>query len=188
MRHNGGYTCVRSLAAATVLAAASLGAGVAHAHTDRDAPSFSKLVVALDGRIAPRCELGAGGAIDFGELTGGESVTAVVGFACNVPFDISFQSARGGLAHVTMPTGQGPFAGTLGYALDVTIPTLSPTPRTLHAHYESRSLVGRRTLSSDAAIAAGGAQLVFRTDAPQGAGLLAGDYTETMSVTVTPRF
>lgn len=161
---------------------------LAHTHDDKALPSFSKLEVALDGRIAPRCEMGSGGEIDFGQLTGGEVATATLGFECNVPFDLSFQSARGGLAHASLPNGQGPFAGTLGYALDVRVPTRSPDPRTLHASFDSRDLVGRKTVSSDGGIAAGGARLQFRTETPRGAGLLAGQYSETLSVTVTPRF
>lgn len=171
-----------------VVASACPSAVAAHADNDRGLPTFSKIELGLDGHISARCEMGSGREIDFGQLTGGETATADLGFECNVPFEIGFQSMRGGLAHVAMPNGQGPFAGLLGYSLEVRVPTRSPEPRTLHANFDSRDLTGRKTLSSNGAIAAGGARLEFRTEAPRGAGLLAGEYSETLSVTITPRF
>lgn len=177
------------MTAALTAVACCAFAGAASAHTDgASVATFSKLEIALDGRIPARCELGRGGRIDLGELTGGETATANLGFECNVPFELSFQSSRGGLAHDTAPNGQGPYAGTLGYSLDIRVPTLNPTPRALQASFNSRALTSRKSISSDGAIAAGGARLQLVTETPTGAGLLAGKYSETLTVTVTPRF
>lgn len=179
----------RAAALAAFVMAAAFGPAQALAHDDgKSLPSFSKIELGLDGHISARCELGTGGDINFGELTGGEVATVNLGFECNVPFDLSFQSARGGLAHTSSPAGQGPFAGTLDYSLDVRVPTRSPDHRTLRASFQSRELMGRKTMSSDDSIAAGGARLQFRTEAPTGEGLLAGEYAETLSIIVTPRF
>ena len=133
------------------------------------------LNVNVVGQIVPRCEIQGGGDIDFGELTGGERATALFGLNCNVPFDLGVTSARGGLAHVTKPQGEGPFAGVLPYDVTLTVPTLRPEPRTVQASFSSADHVGMLS------------KIEFRTRQPTGAGLLAGQYTETLTVTVTPR-
>jgi len=143
------------------------------------------LTVAVTGRIVPRCEIQGGGDIDFGELTGGERATALFGLDCNVPFDLGVTSARGGLAHATKPQGEGPFSGVLPYDVTLTVPTLRPEPRTIRASFSSVDHAG--VLSSGDGIAAGGGKIEFRTRQPAGAGLLAGQYSETLTVTVTPR-
>lgn len=149
--------------------------------------TFSKLDVALTGHLNDRCELAGGGNIRFGELTGGETAAADLFLNCNVPFDLGLQSSNGGLAHATLPTGQGPYAGALGYTVNVQVPVLSPHPSVLHGAFHSAELKSRRTLSSGDAIAAGGARLEFHTQVPTGAGLLAGEYSETFTVTLTAR-
>ncbi|KQR53306.1 hypothetical protein ASF81_11980 [Brevundimonas sp. Leaf168] len=143
------------------------------------------LNVTVTGRIVPRCEIQGGGDIDFGELTGGERATALFGLDCNVPFDLGVTSARGGLAHATKPQGEGPFSGVLPYDVTLTVPTLRPEPRTVRASFSSVDHTG--VLSSGDGIAAGGGKIEFRTRQPAGAGLLAGQYSETLTVTVTPR-
>ena len=143
------------------------------------------LTVAVTGRIVPRCEIQGGGDINFGELTGGERATAMFGLDCNVPFDLGVTSARGGLAHATQPQGEGPFSGVLPYDVTLTVPTLRPEPRTIRASFSSVDHTG--VLSSGDGIAAGGGKIEFRTRQPAGAGLLAGQYSETLTVTVTPR-
>ena len=153
-------------------------------HDDNDAARFDVIV---SGRIASDCRLSGGGDIDFGELTGGEQVTADLALACNLPFDLSFQSERGGLAHVTKPRGEGPFAGTLGYTLNVAVPTLSPLAGMMSGAFSSADLTSRKTLTSGEAIAAGGGRLQIRTQVPQGAGLLAGEYYEVLVVTLQPK-
>lgn len=160
------------------------GAGAVHADALESTSGFD---VAVTGRIVSDCRLSGGGSIDFGELTGNEVVTADFGLRCNVPFDISFESARGGLAHVTKPRGEGPFAGTLAYTLNVAVPTRSPQDGMMSAAYASADLTARKTLSSGEAIAAGGGRLQIRTQRPQGAGLLAGEYAETINVTLQPK-
>ncbi len=184
----------RSYRRTSVLAAAVSGvvvlgwaAAASAAPSENLVATFSRLDVALSGRISARCELGGGADIDLGELRGNEAVSARVPLGCNVPFDLSFQSARGGLAHITQPGGEGPFAGTLDYTLSVKVPLVDPTPSTMQGLFESRQLMSRRTLSSGEAVAAGDAQIEIRTRSPEGAGLLAGRYSETLTVTVSPR-
>ncbi len=168
------------LGAAAVLS----GAGAVQADSLESTSGFD---VAVTGRIVSDCRLTGGGTIDLGELTGNEVVTADFGLRCNVPFDLSFESASGGLAHVAKPRGEGPFAGTLAYTLNVAVPVLAPQAGVMSAAYSSADLTARKTLTSGEAIAAGGGQLQIRTQRPQGAGLLAGEYVETLSVTLQPR-
>ncbi|WP_392352933.1 hypothetical protein V8F63_09250 [Brevundimonas sp. LF-1] len=69
----------------------------------------------------------------------------------------------------------------------MTIPTLSPHAATLGGVFASQNLTGKKILSSGDGIAQGGGQIQIRTDRPEGAGLLAGEYSEVLSVTVAPR-
>lgn len=177
----------RSGLALAVAACAIAGTASAEPVVDRPVASFSRVDVVLAGRISARCDLAGGGDIDLGELTGGQVVRARVALDCNTPFDLSFQSARGGLAHAELPNGQGPFSGTLPYTLDVQVPVAGPRRSVLQAQYDSRSLLARKTLGSGDAIASGGAQIQIRTGSPAGAGLLAGQYAETLSITVASR-
>jgi len=169
---------------ALVLAAV---AGTASAEPMRDSGLASSLDVIVKGRIAPDCRLSGGGDVNFGELTGGQQVEADFGLSCNVPFDISFQSQRGGLAHATRPRGEGPFAGTLGYTLSVVIPTMRPEAAVLAGAFNSENLIAAKTLSSGEGIAKGGGRIQIRTNRPEGAGLLAGEYSEVLNVTIAPR-
>lgn len=173
------------VAGAALMACAS--SAVAGERPQPGATPFSRVDVLLTGHITERCDIRGGGDINFGELTGNQSATARVALDCNVPFDLSFQSARGGLAHATLPGGEGPFAGTLDYTLDVNVPVIGPHASNLHGRYESRALLARKTLSSGEAIAAGQAQIDILTGTPLGAGLLAGQYSETLTITVTSR-
>jgi hypothetical protein len=173
----GGLACLAAVLAISSPAAAQSRAIEA---------TFSKLDAIVTGRISDRCELAGGGSINFGELTGRETAVAQLSLDCNVPFDLGLQSAGGGLTHTALPLGQGPFSGQLGYTVDVRVPTLSPQPAVLHGSFNSAELKTRRTLSSGDAIAAGGGRLEFRTLPPAGAGLLAGEYSETFTVTLTP--
>lgn len=145
------------------------------------------LSVMVSGAIAERCELSGGGAVDLGELQGGEEFSAPLGLDCNMPFDIGVRSLRGALAHETQPGGEGPYSGALTYRLSLTIPVVDPLPATLRSSFSSAELVSERTLSSGDAIAAGGASMRVKMDRPAGAGLLAGRYTETVTLTITPK-
>ena len=186
----GKRATVRSMAQAAGLMALVLAATTvtaASAETVSDSGSASSLDVIVKGKITASCRLSGGGDIDFGELTGGQQVEADFGLACNVPFDISFQSQGGGLAHVNKPRGEGPFAGRLGYTLNVAIPTINPIPAVLSGTFASENLVAKKTLSSGEGIAQGGGRIRILTNRPTEAGLLAGKYSEVLNITLAPR-
>lgn len=179
------------VAVAGLSAAASLAvpaaAEVVSNPSDIRANMGDRLDVKLTGRIDARCLISGGSDIDLGELHGGEGAKASFGLDCNVPFEIDIRSARGGLAHSTLPQGQGPFSGLLPYDLRLTVPTLRPTPDLVEGRYTSRELLGARKLSSGDGIGVGGGTIEFQMHQPEGAGLLAGSYKETLTLTVTPR-
>jgi hypothetical protein len=184
---------MKRFALGAALAAAMTAALPAHAER-LSTPSSTigidvgtRLNLGLSGNIASRCLLSGGGDIRFGELRGGEAARAAFGLDCNVPFTIDIRSAKGGLAHTTLPGGQGPFAGTLEYDMRLVIPTVSPQPVTVEGRFTSRELMGRRSVSSGDGISAGNGLIEFQMRQPEGAGLLAGDYNETVTLTITPR-
>lgn len=171
-----------------VIGAASLAliaTGAAAKPADSTIDTGKSLTVAVTGRIVPRCEIQGGGDIDFGELTGGESATALFGLDCNTPFDLEMESANGGLANVRQPQGEGPFSGLLPYDVRLTVPTLRPTPVVVQGGFSSTQRTA--LLSSGDGISAGGGKIEIKTRRPTGAGLLAGQYSETLTLTVTPR-
>ena len=184
----GKRATVRSMAQAAGLMALVLAATASTASAESAGnDAATSLDVIVKGKITASCRLSGGGDIDFGELTGGQQVEADFGLACNVPFDISFQSQGGGLAHVNKPRGEGPFAGRLGYTLNVAIPTINPIPAVLSGTFASENLVAKKTLSSGEGIAQGGGRIRILTNRPEGVGLLAGEYSEVLNITLAPR-
>jgi hypothetical protein len=148
-----------------------------------------KIDIEVHGRIAERCAMGAVGDMDFGDLNRpGLGATTKVGLDCNIPFNMTIKAANGALAHAQMPTGQGPYAGKLPYRIDLSMPIRRPQASTVQRSFESRELTGGgRTISSEGGIAVDGAVLSVALAPPPGeAGLLAGDYGETIEITITP--
>lgn len=142
----------------------------------------------VTGNIAAKCELGQGGQLDLGELGPGISVAARFGLSCNLPFDLSIRSDNGGLTHTTKPAGEGPYVGRLGYSVSVDLPLMSPTSQSqLSASYTSSALRNGTSLSSGGLIAQGGGTLRLTTLSAGGAGLLAGDYTDQIVVTLNTK-
>ena len=143
--------------------------------------------VVLTGQITARCSIGGGGNIDLGELTGGVQATARFDLGCNVPFDLVFQSASGGIAHATQPEGEGPYAGLRRYRLGVVVPALSPQPMRLRGSFSSEEMTAGATLSSGDAIAAGGGEIRLQTEMAPGRDLLAGKYVDKITIVINPR-
>lgn len=149
--------------------------------------SSGRLNVSLQGRLEARCQASGGGTLDLGpNLRGGLVVQAGFGLDCNVPFAIKVTSGSGGLAHTMSPDGQGPFAGLLSYTIDVRVPTetaAGPGP-IVGGSFGSASR-SKTFVSGLDGIASGGGVLSIVTNAPEGAGLLAGTYSDTVTITVS---
>ncbi len=142
----------------------------------------------VHGRIDQHCAMGALGGVDFGDITRPDAEAQQrVQLSCNVPFLIKIEAANGGLANLQYPHGQGPYSGTLDYTLGVAIPLRRPNADVLQHSFTSRELLTGRTLSSGDGIAIDGMALTVALGRPSGeAGLLAGDYGETITITISP--
>lgn len=146
------------------------------------------VTIAVNGTVGQECALGAIPDVDFGNLErAGLRAQAQVAFRCNVPFAMTFTGARGALTNLAMPEGQGPYGGTVPYSLAVAMPVRHPTTEVVQRTFDSRALQAGGFLSSNGGIAADGFTLSIDLAQPTGeAGLLAGHYSETITVTVSP--
>lgn len=171
----------------SALCAAASTAAASSAPAKDVVVSTRSLDLVLRGHLDARCQASGGGVMDFGSaLRGGMEARAGFGLDCNVPFELKVTSTSGGLVHATTPRGQGPFTGMLRYTMDVRIPTLTPAGPGAEMGGSFASEARSQTFISGLdSIAAGGGVLSILTHAPEGAGLLAGDYTDTVTITVT---
>ncbi|MGN3975268.1 hypothetical protein [Tsuneonella sp. SYSU-LHT278] len=144
--------------------------------------------IAIDGTIAQRCAMGSIGNMDFGDLSRpGLRAKALVTLDCNIPFTMNIVGTTGALTNTAMPLGQGPYSGSLPYSLGVSVPVRHPSVEMLSRTFDSRQLRGGGTLSSNGGIATDGMTLSIELGTPSSeAGLLAGNYSETITITVTP--
>jgi hypothetical protein len=100
---------------------------------------------------------------------------------------MSIQAQNGGLTHAQMPMGQGPYAGTLPYSIGIEMPVRRPQAAMVSKNFESRQLVNGSSFSTNDAIATEGMTLAINLGTASGeAGLLAGNYSETITITIAP--
>lgn len=173
---------------AAIAAAALLLPGAAAAGSTPEPNALrSSLKVEVSGEISPVCRMGRGTQIDFGDLTvPGKSFAAHVPLYCNMPFDMKVAAQNGGLAHATMPEGQGPYEGRLGYQMSLTIPVRRPREKMVGGSFNSQALRGGKVISSQGGVAFDGVNVRVALNKPGGAGLLAGQYSETIVMEVAP--
>lgn len=172
------YLCI-AFAAAAALASPAQADEIA---------GVKSLDIAVNGTISQHCALGDVPDMDFGDLERrGLGVEARLAFDCNVPFTMMIKGARGALTHATMPNGQGPFGGALPYSLAVEMPVRHPATQVISKTFGSRQLQAGGVISSNGGIATDGMVLAVELGLPSGeAGLLAGEYAETITITVSP--
>lgn len=144
--------------------------------------------IAVSGAIRQHCALGNVPNMDFGNLERrGLGIDREVAFDCNMPFTMTIKGAKGALMHTTMPNGQGPYGGQLPYSIGVKMPVRHPAMQMIDRTFNSRQLVAGGIISSNGGIATDGMHLAIELGSPSGeAGLLAGDYSETITITVSP--
>lgn len=153
-----------------------------------DIVGVRNLQVAVNGTVGQRCAMGTIDDLDFGNLErrrlGSETRVAL---DCNVPFSMTIAGQSGALSHSQMPQGQGPYAGSLPYSLGVTIPVRHPASEIVTRTFAGRELQAGGVITSKGGIATDGMVLSIRLGDPGGeAGLLAGTYAETITITVAP--
>ncbi|WP_253190368.1 hypothetical protein [Sphingomonas sp. LM7] len=144
--------------------------------------------ISVQGSIAQRCQMGAIPTADFGDLTRpGKVAAAKVALDCNVPFTMLIKAQNGALVHSDMPHGQGPYAGTVPYSLDIELPVRRPATEMISKVFEGRALLGGQAISSAGGIAMDGLLLKLSLGSVSSeAGLLAGQYGEVIEITIAP--
>lgn len=151
-------------------------------------PPAPQVEINLHGTLPEQCAMGNPGGVDFGDLNRPNlSADVDVSLYCNVPFTISVEAQNGALTNERSPNGEGPYAGQLPYNFGLTVPVRLPASSTLEDNFDSRALVAGKSLSSGGGIALDGMRLhVALGSPPSAAGLLAGNYSETIVITVAP--
>lgn len=179
---------MRLVTTACAVAAVLLPAIVAAPAAAEDIENVRQIDIAVNGTISPHCAIGQIGDMDFGNLERrGLDLQTRVAFDCNVPFTMTITGERGALTHTSMPGGQGPYAGALPYELAVAMPVRHPSLQILNQTFASRQLQSGGVISSNGGIAADDMMLAIELGQPASeAGLLAGRYAETITITVSP--
>lgn len=146
------------------------------------------LDIAVSGSISQQCAMGGIADMDFGNLERrGLNRQVPVAFKCNMPFSMTINGERGALTHNAMPNGQGSFGGQLPYSLSIEMPVRHPAPQVIKKLFTSQQIQAGGIISSNGGIATDGMILGIELGLPSGeAGLLAGDYSETITITVSP--
>ncbi|MGH6979336.1 MAG: hypothetical protein ACRED4_08615 [Brevundimonas sp.] len=152
------------------------------------ADGVDRLEIEVAGHIPSRCAMGSIADRNLGGIDGGGmSLRTELALDCNVPFALTFASANGGLAHTSLPLGQGPYAGRLGYEMQVDLPIRLPTRQTVSSAFTSNQMRAGAVVSSLNGISDGPARIRMFFEAASGAGLLAGHYSETVTITLAPK-
>lgn len=180
-----GEAFMRLLLIALVATAFAVPAAAADMQID----NARSIDIAVSGSIREHCAMGQIPNVDFGNLERrGLSFQMDVPFDCNLPFTMTISGTGGGLAHTTMPNGQGPYGGKLPYNLSVQMPVRYPNRSMISQSFTSSQIQAGGVISSNGGIATDGMTLAVELGRPTGeAGLLlAGDYSEVITITVTP--
>jgi hypothetical protein len=173
------------MAGAAVLA---LCAGASAAHAGQiDKTGRPELSLTVFGVIDEHCGLGSIPSQSLGDLTRPSiSADADMALQCNVPFNIGVRSLNGGLRNIEHPRGEGPYSGVRAYHLTFAMPVRLPGSQTVTAAYSAADLLGGKTISSLGGIAFDGAHIHVDMDQLTEPGLAAGDYAETIEISISP--
>ena len=152
-----------------------------------DLPQAASQQIRVHGYIDQHCAISAPNEVDFGELQGAaKQADLKFGLDCNVPFVMQVQAQHGALTNQEYPQGQGPYAGSLPYALTFAIPTRRPGAAIVRRTFNSRDLIGGQMISSQGGIATEGMSVnVALGNSNSEAGLLAGEYGDTITLTIS---
>lgn len=175
--------------ARTAVVASALSACIASpclaGHIDKSGQPQLNLTVA--GSITERCKIDQIDNADLGDLTQAKASSDTdIGLQCNLPFKVVLTSVNGGLRNVQHPDGLGPYAGVRGYELTFDVPVLKPHQKTIEAQYSAQDLVAGQTISSEGGVAFNGAHIHLDLAPVADPGLAAGDYSETIELSISP--
>ena len=152
-----------------------------------DLPESSTQRIRVHGDVTQHCEISSPRDVDFGNLEGAtKQMELKFGLDCNVPFVMQVQAQNGALTNLEYPRGQGPYAGSLPYSLSFAIPTRMPGAAIVRRSFNSGDLVGGQSISSQGGIATQGMDVsVALGKTNSEAGLIAGEYGETITLTLS---
>jgi spore coat protein U-like protein len=159
-----------------------------HARAD-EIDGLRSMNLQVYGHLDQHCMLGKIDDADFGDLTRpGMHADSRVALDCNMPINVRISAAHGAVANERYPQGQGPYAGAVPYRLEVRIPVRRPAHDVVTRSFEGQDLVAAgQTVNTGDGIAVDGMNLSVALSPPaNSAGLLAGHYSETIEITVTP--
>lgn len=170
-----------------IISASALAVAVAPATlyaTEIEAGSTQRIEVV--GDVDAHCAISSPGDVEFDDLEReGLSADLHFGLDCNTPFVMSIKADHGALTNEEYPLGQGPYSGSLPYTVDFRIPARSPAPLVLRRSFSGGELAGGGSISSLGAIATEGMEVRVTLGRAEGeAGLIAGDYGETITITL----
>lgn len=154
------------------------------------AQAGSSGTITVQGDVPENCEIRSiPSTVDLGELSQSSSEAIAFDFSCNAPFAYSLTSQNGALEHTTR-SGVIGFATSLGYGLDISLPTdgVGISDSCTSAEIELGSVTCSFSDSgTDIALnKTGGLTLNWSVPAP-GAGtpLLAGNYADSLTLTIS---
>jgi hypothetical protein len=141
----------------------------------------------VHGDIAQHCAISSPNSLKLGSLERtGLQADLKFGLDCNIPFVMQIRAERGALTNHEFPKGQGPYAGSLPYFLDFAIPTRMPSGNLIRRSFNSQELAGGKSISSNGGIATEGMDVHLTLGQPSSAaGLLGGDYVETITISIS---
>jgi len=171
-----------------LLLASATASPAAEVHHTTDLEGVQSFDVVVSGTIGQHCSLGSIADMDFGNLERpGLAARAHVAFDCNVPFTMTITGRNGALTNTLLPNGQGPYSGRVPYQIGIELPVRHPSMEILTKSFESHQIQGGGTISSNGGIATDDMYVNVELDRGTGeAGLLAGEYSETITITVAP--
>lgn len=169
---------------AAVVAAMLLPVGIASASETDEGTSEA---IRVHGDIEQHCQIDALKSVDLGDLQRSNiSADLRFGLNCNTPFVLQIRASNGALTNIALPNGDGPYSGKLPYSIALALPVRHPAISVIARTFSSTSLQGGQQISSQGGIATDGFVLSLVGGQPGGsAGLLAGDYSETITLTIS---
>ncbi|WBT06318.1 hypothetical protein PFY01_01135 [Brevundimonas vesicularis] len=187
LRRNAGSVAVKiALFAAASICCVVVASPSLSADHGSPLPASNEVAISIEGDIRSLCELPDIADVDLGDLnSGARSVKVGFALSCNVPFELEVQSG-GGLVHELNPQGQGGFAGTLDYALSIALPLRGPaSSRVAQRTFTAGQMSGAgAVISTGDHISAGDGLITLAIASPPAPGLLAGKYSDVITMTL----
>lgn len=190
MRAKRGCDSPASLAATRRAGGTAARVLVAAAFAVNTGPSLSATdsIVTLRGEVVPSCAMaGLATSASLGNLTSTGTLTLAFTTTCNAPFEYSLASAYGGLRHSSGPSAPAGFSALVPYTVRTIVPTDGGTiddTCTSAAILDAAQTCPFTNSGTGIAIGTASELRLGWTGVP---GLLGGDYSDTLTLTIGVR-